>query len=206
MLLETWLAYAAAAIVLTLIPGPSVLFVTGTALRWGLRAALVAVVASALGAASLMVLSLMGVGAALAASAMAFAIVKWAGVVYMIWLGWRQIQGASRISAPAADVARPANARGVFRSGLAAAVLNPKSIAFYAALLTQFIDPARDVVLQCGILISTSVALSLLVLAGYALLAARVRTRLSSIRGQRAAGYVGGGFMLGGGALLAATR
>lgn len=206
MLLESWLAYVAAAIVLTLIPGPSVLFVTGTALRWGFRTALVAIAASALGAASLMVLSLLGVGAALAASATAFAIVKWAGVLYMLWLGWRQIQGARRITAPAADVARAANVGGVFRNGLAAAVLNPKSIAFYAALLTQFIDPTRDVFLQCAILIATSVTISLLALAGYAMLAARVRARLSSVRGQRAAGYVGGGFMLGGGALLAATR
>lgn len=91
MSFQSWLAFSAACIVLTLIPGPSVLLVIGQALAKGRAAAMMCILGDVVGSIILIGLSFMGVGAVLAASAALFQIVKWAGVFYLAYLGYRQI-------------------------------------------------------------------------------------------------------------------
>src|SRR5918997_4338499 len=92
MTLETWLAFAAASTVLIVIPGPTILLVVSYALGQGWRTALPMAVGVALGDFTAMTLSLLGLGALLAASATVFTILKWGGAAYLVWLGvklWR---------------------------------------------------------------------------------------------------------------------
>ena len=92
MTIETWLAFAAASTVLIVIPGPTILLVVSYALGQGWRTALPMAVGVALGDFTAMTLSLLGLGALLAASATVFTILKWAGAAYLVWLGvklWR---------------------------------------------------------------------------------------------------------------------
>src|SRR3954470_15320985 len=92
MTFETWLAFAAASAILVLIPGPTVLLVVSYALGQGWRTALPMAIGVALGDFTAMTLSLLGVGALLAASATLFTLVKWIGAAYLVWLGvklWR---------------------------------------------------------------------------------------------------------------------
>jgi threonine/homoserine/homoserine lactone efflux protein len=92
MTLETWLAFTAASAVLLVIPGPTILLVVSYALGQGWRTALPMAIGVALGDFTAMTLSLLGLGALLAASATLFPILKWAGAAYLIWLGiklWR---------------------------------------------------------------------------------------------------------------------
>lgn len=89
---ETWLAFTAAAAVLLVIPGPTILLVVSYALGQGWRTALPMAVGVALGDFTAMTLSLLGLGALLAASATVFTILKWIGAAYLVWLGiklWR---------------------------------------------------------------------------------------------------------------------
>ncbi|MFT4961540.1 MAG: homoserine/homoserine lactone efflux protein [Paracoccaceae bacterium] len=76
---------------LTLILGPSVLLVVGQALSKGRKAAMMCVAGDVVGGIVLMGLSFAGVGAILATSAILFQIVKWTGVIYLAYLGYRQI-------------------------------------------------------------------------------------------------------------------
>ena len=140
MAFETWIAYGVACAVLSLIPGPSVLLVTGQALAKGLRAALICIAGELTGGTCLILLSLLGVGAVLAASATLFLFVKWLGVAYLAYLGVQQILEAKRRRSHAktqrADPAitpEPAKANGSFGAGFLTALLNPKSIVFYMA-------------------------------------------------------------------------
>src|SRR6185503_2251510 len=87
MPLSAWLAFAAAALVMGLIPGPGVTSIVGYALSSGRRTALASVAGIALGNVVCMSVSLAGAGAVLAASAMAFLVLKWAGALYLIGLG-----------------------------------------------------------------------------------------------------------------------
>ena len=92
MSIETWLAFSAASAVLLVIPGPTILLVISYALGQGMRAALPLAVGVALGDLTAMTLSMLGVGALLAASAMLFTALKWIGAAYLVWLGiklWR---------------------------------------------------------------------------------------------------------------------
>lgn len=128
MAIEIWLAFVAASAVLLLIPGPTILLVVSYALGQGWRAALPMAIGVALGDFTAMTLSMIGVGALLAASATAFAILKWVGAAYLVYLGiklWRA--GGTLAAAPAQDAASAAKMLG--HAWLVTA-LNPKGITF----------------------------------------------------------------------------
>src|SRR5881275_2860049 len=106
MTVETWLAFTAASAILLVIPGPTVLLVVSYALGQGWRTALPMAVGVALGDFTAMSLSLLGVGALLAASATIFTALKWIGAAYLVWLGvrlWRA--GGALEAAPRTDAA-----------------------------------------------------------------------------------------------------
>src|SRR5918992_148942 len=86
---ETWAAFAAATSILLIIPGPTILLVVSYALGQGWRTALPMAIGVALGDFTAMTLSLLGLGALLAASATLFTILKWLGAAYLVYLGWR---------------------------------------------------------------------------------------------------------------------
>ncbi|MBX8827895.1 LysE family translocator, partial [Ochrobactrum sp. SFR4] len=85
--LDVWLAFTAASIVLLVIPGPTILLVVSYALGQGWRTAVPMAAGVALGDFTAMTLSMLGIGALLATSAIVFTIVKWLGAAYLIWLG-----------------------------------------------------------------------------------------------------------------------
>jgi len=197
MSLQIWLAFVLASAVLLVIPGPTVLAligysVGGTPLSARQRAAMVAGVA--LGDCTALIASLAGLGGLLAASAFWFTVVKWAGGLYLIFLGARML--ASGI-APAAlqPNAAPSSARGLFGRTYLVTALNPKPIVFFVAFLPQFVQPGTDAARQLWILGATFIALSTLNASAYATFAAAARKLLATRRARR-------GFNLAGGAML----
>lgn len=206
MSLETWLAYTLACVVLTIIPGPSVMLVVGQTLMRGKTAAVMCILGDVVGSIVLTGLSFAGVGAILAASTVLFQIVKWTGVVYLAWLGYSQTREARRDSVSLEPGERTGSAWGSFWAGTLTAIFNPKAIVFYMAFLAQFIDPAADMTVQLVVLTLTSSVVVMVLLAGYALIAARARKLFQTRLARRRMGYAGGGFMIGGSALMAVTR
>jgi threonine/homoserine/homoserine lactone efflux protein len=197
--LDTWLAYAAATALLLVIPGPTILTVISYALTHGRRANVALVAGVALGDSTALVLSLVGLGALLAASATLFTAVKWAGGLYLIYLGLRMLRG-SAIALPLEN-AQPAelesHGRVFFNTWLVTA-LNPKGIIFFIAFLPQFLRPGPDVAAQLWVLAVTFVVLATINAALYAVFAASARQFLSTPRALR-------GFNLAGGSLLTAA-
>ena len=204
MEIEVWLAFVSATFVLSVVPGPSVLVVTAQALANGWRLALICIVGEILGGVCLMAVSLMGVGALLAASPTAFQALKWFGVAFLLYLGLKALLAAvfppKRGSAPVSPVG------GSFRAGFYTAVLNPKSLVFYLAFLTQFVDASRPLALQYTVLIFTAASVAGLVLTGYALGASQLKPRISSPLAQRKVSGFSGVLYLLGGAYVAITR
>ena len=204
MQFESWIAYVIAYAVISIIPGPSVLMVIGQALSRGKRAAMACIFGDLIGGLCVMTASYLGLGLILASSAFAFAVMKWLGVAYMAYLGLSQIVAARRIS----DIALPKEAasKGSFGAGFLTGVLNPKAIMFYMAFLAQFIDPAAAQLPQFLILMLSSTVVVALVLGAYALMAAQISDYLKGAKAQKRMGYAGGTFLLGGSAMMAATR
>jgi len=199
MPIETWIAFLAAASVLLLIPGPTILLVIGQSLGGGRRAALPLVAGVAMGDLVAMTLSMAGLGALLAASATLFTVLKWAGVAYLLYLGvklWR---------APVGEAA-PLPARAAWRQAFLVTALNPKSIAFFVAFVPQFLDSARPFLPQAMILVASFVTLAALNTALYALLAGRLSGAVRRPSVRRALNRAGGGMLIGAGLATATLR
>src|SRR4051812_19672722 len=138
MTVEAWLAFVGASIVLLAIPGPTVTLVVGYALGTGKRAVWATVAGVALGDFTAMTLSLLGLGAVLAASADLFTALKWIGAAYLVYLGiklWR----AEPMIGDAAGGEAGRSARGIMGHAFAVTALNPKGILFFVAFVPQFL-------------------------------------------------------------------
>lgn len=194
MSIELWFAFAAASAVLLLLPGPTILTVISYSMAHGRRANLPLVAAVALGDSTALVVSLLGLGALLATSAFWFTAVKWAGGLYLLYLGIKLLR-AGISAAELAPAAAPGSRWRLFANTYLITALNPKGIVFFVAFLPQFIDPAAPVGPQLWILATTFVAMATLNATLYAVFAASARKVLSSPRAQRR-------FNLAGGALL----
>jgi len=197
MPIELWLAFVAASVVLLIIPGPTILTVISYSMSHGRRANVPLVTAVALGDSTALVVSLLGLGALLSASAFWFTVVKWAGGLYLLYLGIKLLRAGispSEIARPAAPVSRWR----LFANTYLVTALNPKGIVFFVAFLPQFISPSVDVTRQMWVLALTFVALATANATLYAVFAASARKLLASPRAQRR-------FNLAGGSLLSAA-
>jgi len=135
------LIFIPAALALNLTPGSDMLFCLGQGLKSGPRAGLAASAGIATGSVLHTLLAAFGLAALLAAYPLAFEIVRWAGVAYLVWLG---IQSFRSRGAPL--TAGPVVAGGAWRAwrdGTIVNLFNPKVAIFVLAFIPQFVDPAR---------------------------------------------------------------
>lgn len=197
MAFELWLAFVLASAVLLVIPGPTILTVISYSLAHGPRAKLALVAAVALGDSTALALSLLGLGALLASSALWFGVVKTVGGLYLLWLGLRLLRSGVA-NAAALPAAAPVSRRRLFLNTWLVTALNPKGIVFFVAFLPQFIAPGPDAARQLWVLAATFVAMAIINATAYALFAASARRLLAAPRAQR-------GFNLAGGGLLSAA-
>ena len=198
MTFSLWLAFVAASSILLVIPGPTVLLVVSYALGQGWRTALPMAVGVALGDFTAMTLSMLGLGALLAASATLFTILKWIGAPYLVWLGiklWRA--GGTLDAPPRTDAVSAAKMLG--HAWLVTA-LNPKSITFFVAFLPAFLDPKADFLTQMLVFETTFLVLAFANAFGYALVASRARGFVANPRAIGIVNKVGGGLLIGAGA------
>jgi threonine/homoserine/homoserine lactone efflux protein len=204
MSIETWLAFVAASAVLLIIPGPTILLVISYALGRGLRAALPVAVGVALGDFTAMTLSLLGLGALLATSALLFTIFKWAGAAYLVWLGIALWRAGARLEVQGRKDEAPAF--GMLGHAWLVTALNPKSITFFIAFLPQFIDPTVGFWNQMLIFEATFLGLAFANAIGYGLIASRARGLVQNRRAIGIFNRVGGSLLIGAGLAAASVR
>ncbi|MEO1790034.1 MAG: LysE family translocator [Pseudomonadota bacterium] len=170
-----WLAFVAASTALLLIPGPTVLLVLAYALGQGKRVAVPTALGVATGDLIAMSASLAGLGALVLTSATLFTALKWAGAIYLVYLGVKMLLGASTAIPSIQSRTEHLAPKAAFTNAAAVTALNPKSIVFFIAFVPQFLDPTRPVLTQAAILIATFVTLAAVNALAYAILAARLR-------------------------------
>lgn len=191
MAVESWFAFVVASAILLVIPGPTILTVVSYAVAHGRRANLPLVAAVALGDSTALVLSLLGLGALLAASAFWFTLLKAAGGIYLLHLGVRMLR-AGLVAAPLAAPAAPDSRWRLFLNTYAVTALNPKGLIFFVAFLPQFIAAEHPVAPQLWILAITFVALAVVNATLYAVFAGSARRLLASPGAQRRFNLTGG--------------
>lgn len=198
MTIEHWAAFAGASIILLAIPGPTVLLVISYALGHGRQASAATVAGVALGDFTAMTASMIGLGALLATSASLFNALKWAGAIYLIYLGvrlWRAPVG--RLSSGSPDGTAPAWR--IFWHTYAVTALNPKSITFFVAFLPQFLVLSQPILPQMIVFEATFLVLATLNATAYALLATAARTTIRQPHVQRLVNRTGGSLLMGAG-------
>lgn len=203
MTLSTWLSFAAASIVFSLSPGSGAISTVSVSLGQGGRAAAWNVVGLQLGLAAHIVLVGAGLGMLVAASAAAFAALKWVGAGYLVWLG---IQKWREAPAPVGGVAAAGRPAALVGRALFVNLTNPKSIVFLAAFFPQFLQHEAPLVPQYGVLGGTILLVDALVMAGYAVAAARVRGVLARPEAVACVHRVLGALFVGAGVALASAR
>ncbi len=202
--------FVAAGIVLNLTPGPDVLFIVTQALKSGWRTGAVAALGITAGCFVHIVAAALGVSALMAASSTAFAVLKWLGAAYLVYVGWSMLglgkrqNAANSIAASAVSTGATGinHLRSVFISGFWTNALNPKVALFFLAFLPQFIAPAAEhktlAFLLLGLVFNAN---GLWVNLGYAALAAALAQRFARLQHglgwlQRVAGVLFIGFGL----------
>ncbi|HEY4191872.1 MAG TPA: LysE family translocator [Mesorhizobium sp.] len=204
MTIEIWAAFCAASMILLIIPGPTILLVVSYALGQGWRIALPMAAGVALGDFTAMTLSMLGIGALLAASATVFTILKLIGAAYLVYLGIKLFRAGGALRAEPRTDARSA-ARMMAHACLVTA-LNPKSITFFVAFLPQFLDRNGDFWMQMLIFEATFLTLAFANAFGYALVAARARTLVGNQKAIRVFNRTGGTLLVGAGIATVAIR
>lgn len=203
---DLWLPFAAAALLLAVLPGPGVASIVGFAFSSGRRAALASVAGMATGNLIAVTASLAGAGALIAASATAFAVFKWVGAAYLIVIGILAIVRGGRGDAPAVE-RRRVSPRAAFMTNVAVGSLHPKTILFYVAFASQFVRPDRPYLPQALVLGATFVLTAAVTDTLYALAASRAANIVRHPATRRWTERVSGGVILSAGiALVAAQR
>lgn len=141
--LSTLLTFYVAVLALQVSPGPDMLLIIGRGVGQGRRVALLtAAGATILAALVQLPLLAMGVASLVQASPIAFAVLRWAGAAYLVWLGIRLLVQAGRRGVSAKPV-HPVSDWTALREGMVSNLTNPKPVVFMLAFLPQFVDPAN---------------------------------------------------------------
>lgn len=194
MNLEMWLAFTLASTILLIIPGPTILTVISYSVSHGYRAKVPLIIAVALGDSTALALSLLGLGALLAESAFWFQVVKWAGGLYLLYLGVKLLRAGIKPTEIQQNNLSASNWK-LFINTYLVTALNPKGIIFFVAFLPLFIDTSTNISHQLWILAITFVALAALNATLYAVFAGKARQLLSSPETQRIFNFTGGSLL-----------
>jgi len=163
-------AFIGAGLLLNITPGPDVLYIVGRSLSQGRMAGVVSALGISAGCLVHVAAAALGLSTLLLAVPLAYDLVRYAGAVYLVWLGVRALM--SRSGAPAVQDMARVSRWAIFRQGMVTNALNPKVALFFLAFLPQFTDASRGpLALQFVALGLLFIANGLVVCLGYALAA-----------------------------------
>ena len=174
MELSTWLAFFAASWAISISPGPAAIASMSAGLNHGFRRGYVLIFGLVLGIWTQVLIVGVGLGALVAASSTAFTVVKWLGVVYLVYLGITQWRAPVRPWVALADAPVFVSQRAMILRAWMINAFNPKGTMFLLAVVPQFMHLSQPLVPQYLIIGATLGFTDLVVMAGYTALAARV--------------------------------
>ena len=190
--LHPLLAFALTALVIEITPGPNMTYLAALSLSSGMRTGFAAVAGIALGLMSYGVIAAFGLAAVIDNSPLLYGVLRWGGVLFLLWLAWDAWSGHRDGASEAAD--RNAQPWAAFRRGLITNLLNPKAAVFYIAVLPEFVRPdAGSVTSQTLLLSFIYVAIATLIHTVIVTLAGSMQSMIDVASNRRA---IRGGFAL----------
>jgi threonine/homoserine/homoserine lactone efflux protein len=178
---ELLAVFVATVFVISVVPGPDVVFVVASGLRDGRRGGVAAAIGVTGGMAVHTLAAALGLSALVRSSAVAFDVVRLAGAAYLVWLGIQALRSQGRTSAPSARGGSRRPSAQIARQAALTNLLNPKVIVFFLAFLPQFVDRGRgDVAAQILLLGVVFTLVGLTTDLAYGVLAGTVRRAFTS--------------------------
>ncbi len=200
--LDSYLAYLAACLAITVVPGPTVTLIIANSLSHGTRAGLLNIVGTEIGTAFFTTILAAGLAGVLAGLAGWFDWLRIAGALYLCWLGLKLILKPPSLTR--ADAPRPPRG-GFVLQGLLVILSNPKALLVYGAFIPQFVDPSRPSVPQVVLLGVTFMVVGMTTDSIWAIAVGRAGSSLSRSR-VRLISRISGMFLVSGGIWLALAR
>lgn len=218
MSFEMWLVFIPAVFLTNMAPGPNNLLAMNNGARFGLGRAVTAGLGRIPAFAILVGLTIVGLGALVATSEVAFSVLKWIGAAYLVYLGirlWRT-SPAPQVAAAVEEVVDsrypppPHGGDGTLRTLMMreflVAISNPKAMLIFTAFFPQFLVPGQPVAGQLVVMGATFLVLEVAALAIYAAGGAGAGRFFSSVRGQRMLNRVSGTALVAAGVGVAAAQ
>lgn len=205
MSIELYIAFVLASLVLVIVPGPTVSLIVANALRHGSGAGFKNVLGTQAGLAVMLAVAGIGLTSLIAAMGQWFELLRLAGALYLIYLGWKMWRGADSLADGLGNAGARTPRGGFFLQGFLVAISNPKMLFFFGAFFPQFLDPTRPEGPQIALMGTTAMVLAAISDGAYAYLAGGLGRVLSRQR-LKLIGRVSGACLIGGGLWLAAQR
>lgn len=196
---DTYLAFCVAAAALALVPGPTVTVIIANSLRYGTRAGLLNVAGTQAGVLIWLAIAGLGLGAAIKLMGVWFDVLRWAGALYLVWLGVKLLLAKGQLSL---TQGKPAPARGFFFQGFIVIMSNPKMLVLFGAMIPPFLSKGGNATVETLWLGLTFMIIAAVGDTLYALMAGRAGAWLSQSR-VRAIEIVSGLCLTAGGVWLA---
>lgn len=206
MSLDTWIALFLACWFISLSPGAGAIASMSSGLNHGFRTGYWNAIGLQLALLLQVAVVAAGLGAILTTSEMAFGIIKWCGVAYLLYLGWKQWHAPITQVQPDQDTKTRTTALALVVRGFLVNASNPKAIIFILAVLPQFINLQQPLLPQYLIMTATMVGVDLVVMAGYTGLAARILRLLQQPHHQAAMNKTFGGTFVAAALLLTSVK
>ncbi|GAB7128905.1 LysE family translocator [Silvimonas sp. JCM 19000] len=203
-----WLVYLGVITLIIGVPGPSALICMTHGVQHGGRRTVMTVLGGMSASFTLMSISAAGLGAIILASHTAFAVIKYAGAAYLIWLGISAWRDRGVMAMPQADSASASMSLWkLYTTGYKIGISNPKDLVFFGSLFPHFIDPAQGQLAQFAVLAATWVVVDFGAMSTYAMLGHRVSPWLGRQRNLMIFRKLSGSFFVAAGsALMVADR
>ncbi len=179
MTVEIWLLYIGTILLFMSTPGPSHLLMISVSMSNGFNRSLATAAGDLSANAIQILLAGFGLAAVIMSSRYGFAIIKWLGVAYLVWIGVKTI-ARSFTNAGATQAAPRASLKSLWLRGFVTSAANPKAVVFFAALFPQFINPESPVLTQILVLGLTYIVIDGIFLATYGKGASWIAAKLSS--------------------------
>jgi homoserine/homoserine lactone efflux protein len=204
--LNTWLGFFVASWAISISPGAGAVAAMTAGLQHGFARGYCLTFGLILGMWSQLLLVGAGLGALIVASSTAFAAIKWLGVAYLLWLGIAQWRAPAVGLQADGSRAAPASRRSIVARGWALNTVNPKGTLFMLAVVPQFLDPSRPLVVQYLVIGATLAFTDLVINAGYTAFASKALAALRSPRQMRWVNRAFGSLFIALAAMLATVR
>nr|WP_198982730.1 LysE family translocator [Herbaspirillum sp. ASV7] len=169
MELTTIALYVIAVSAVTIIPGPTMLLALSNGAQGGMRLALFGIAGAALSDLLLIGAVALGLGGVLLASEKLFLVVKWGGVIYLMYLAWKLWKASAQPVGVPTSKSTPLDEKSAFKRSLFVALSNPKGLLFFSAFLPQFINTNSNVLSQYFTLAVITALIDIALMSAYAI-------------------------------------